>query len=180
MQPNVRYCPACAEALEVRDLGEDGRHPVCVRCGFVLWQNLKPCVDALIVRETGGQVDVLLGRRAVKPGKGKWDTPGGFLNADDAPEEKLVQCCAAEVGLRVRVAELIGAFTDAFEGGRIITLYYRCEAQDGEPRPGGVVDQVRWFPIVEPPRLAFAAAEQALKALRARLGRSRGAGGPVA
>ena len=169
MERELRYCPACAGPLELRELSDQGRHPACTRCGFILWQNLKPCVDALIVRGAGRDAEVLLGRRAIEPSKRLWDTPGGFLNVADTPEDRLMRACSAEMGIRVSVEELLGAFTDRFAGVPIVTLYYRCKPERGQPRPGEVVDQVRWFPVSQPPPLAFPAVEQALRVLRERL-----------
>lgn len=49
----LRYCPRCAGRLVWRSFGRERHpHPQCERCGFVLWQNPKPCVGAVVVRRT--------------------------------------------------------------------------------------------------------------------------------
>ena len=166
---DLRYCPRCAGPLELRSFEDQGQHPACLGCGYVLWQNLKPCVDALVVRHAETKPEVLLGRRTTEPARGKWDTPGGFLNVGDTPEGRLALACPPEVGISVRVRELLGAFADQFGEVPVITLYYWCDPEHGEPQPGKVVDDVRWFPLSDPPTLAFAATSSALVALRARL-----------
>jgi len=143
-------------------------HPVCQSCGFILWQNPKPSVQALIVRGMGREAEVLLGHREMGPGKRRWDTPGGFLNLGDEPEAALVRECRREFGVSIRVCELIGAFTDSVFGGEL-ALFYRCELESGEPRPADIVDAVAWFPVSAPPEMAFQSVEKAVRALQERL-----------
>jgi hypothetical protein len=83
-EAELRFCPLSAGKLELRPAG-DARleHPTCESCEFVLWQNRKPCVDALITRGTGRECEVLLGRQSNGSG---WDLPGNFLNATDMIE----------------------------------------------------------------------------------------------
>jgi ADP-ribose pyrophosphatase YjhB (NUDIX family) len=169
MTPTLRFCPACAGPLAESQIARHGAHPVCASCGFVLWQNLKPCVDALIVRTVKGWIEVLLGRRATEPNIGLWDTPGGFLNVGDTPESRLIEECRAEVGVNVRLLELVDARTDTFSNIPIVTLFYRCDAASGEPAPGEVIDRVQWFPLAQLPPLAYPAVQAALGTLRDRL-----------
>jgi ADP-ribose pyrophosphatase YjhB (NUDIX family) len=169
MASELRYCPACAGRLEIRPAGHPASpQPVCETCGFVLWQNPKPSVEALILQGNGRNAEVLLGRLGMEPGKGLWDAPGGFLNLGDEPEAALVRECQREFGVSVQVGELIRAFTDTFAGGTL-ALFYRCELQSGQPRPADIVDAVAWFPVTAPPEMAFESAEKAVRALQQRL-----------
>jgi len=169
MATGLRYCPVCSGGLEVRPAGHPASpHPVCRACGFVLWQNPKPSVDALILRGKGRDSEVLLGRRGMAPGKGRWTAPGGFLNLGDEPEGALIRECQRELDVTVLVCELIGAFTDTFAGGEV-ALFYRCELQSGEPRPADIVDEVAWFPVLTPPEMAFESEQKAINALQRRL-----------
>ncbi|MGH9199078.1 MAG: NUDIX hydrolase [Acidimicrobiia bacterium] len=169
MVSKLRYCPACAGTLEIRPAGHPASpQPVCQTCGFVLWQNPKPSVQALILRGNGRSAEVLLGRLGMGPSKGRWTAPGGFLNLGDEPEPALIRECERELGVSVRVSELIGAFTDTFAGGEL-ALFYRCELQSGEPRPADIVDAVAWFPVLASPEMAFESEGKAVRALQERL-----------
>jgi 8-oxo-dGTP diphosphatase len=169
MPSDLRYCPACAGTLEVRPAGHPASlHPVCQTCGFTLWQNPKPSVEALILRYQGHESEILLGRVGSGPSKGRWSTPGGFLNLGDEPEPSLIRECQRELGVLVRVCELIGAFTDAFAGGEV-ALFYRCQLESGEPRPADIVDAVAWFPVTAPPELSLDSERKAVQTLRERL-----------
>lgn len=163
---DLNYCPRCAGALEPRPAGDAGlAHPTCVSCGYVLWQNRKPCVDALIVRGDGTATEVLLGRQS----DGGWDLPGNFLNATDMIETALQRECRREMGIDVQVGELLCAVEDTFAGMPIVTLVYLCTVRTGEPRPADLIDEVRWFPLAEPPEAIPVAAQRAIAELRRRL-----------
>ncbi|MBI5288830.1 MAG: NUDIX hydrolase [Chloroflexi bacterium] len=167
-----RYCPRCAEHSEWRDAGHPpSLQPVCQSCGFVAWQNLKPSVEALIVRDDGSVTQVLLGRLGMGPGKGRWDIPGGFLNADDRLHDALRRECLREMGVDVAIGELLGVFEDEFAGSRIISIIYVCRIASGEPRAADIVDEVAWFPIDQTPEIAYPAVRDALASLRERIGR---------
>jgi ADP-ribose pyrophosphatase YjhB (NUDIX family) len=167
----LRFCPRCAGALEVRDVGHPASaHPTCVTCGFVLWQNLKPSIEALIARGHGPETEVLLGRRSMTDGSVAWDLPGGFLNSGDRLHDALRRECLREMGVHVDVRELLGVFEDVFAGIRIISIVYVCGIVSGEPRGADIIDEARWFPLRATPPGAYSAVEEAIAALRSRVG----------
>jgi 8-oxo-dGTP diphosphatase len=165
------FCPRCAERLEWRGVEySDVLHPVCPSCAFILWQNVKPSVDALIVRGEARHVEVLLGRQTAARANGKWGIPGGFLNAGDRIEPALVRECRREMGIEVAVGDLVGAFEGMFYDMPIVDLIYACTIASGEPRAADLIDEVRWFPLGDPPPLAFEIEGEAMDVLRRKLG----------
>ena len=171
MAGDLRFCPRCAGALEVRNVGHPASpHPACAACGFVLWQNLKPSIEALIVRGDGAATEVLLGRRQMDSGETLWDLPGGFLNADDRLRDALRRECLREMAIGVEVGALLGVFEDVFAGSRIISIVYVCAVVSGEPRGADIIDEARWFPLRDTPPVAYAAVGEAIAAMRARAG----------
>ena len=171
MAGDLRFCPCCAGALEVREVGHPASpHPTCVVCGFVLWQNLKPSVEALIVRGHGVGTEVLLGKLGMGPGETLWDLPGGFLNADDRLRDALRRECLREMGIEVEVRDLLGVFEDVFAGRRIISIVYICGVVSGEPRGADIIDEARWFPLLDTPPVAYAAVGEAIAVMRDRVG----------
>lgn len=169
----LKFCPRCAGPLRRRRRAHERiAHPTCTRCSFVLWQNPKPTVGALILRGCGEDRQILLSRRAVEPHRGLWDVPGGFMDPDETPEEAVVRECREEMGIEVRVGTFVGTFLDAYQGDeRTLNLHYRCEVIAGEPCPSSDVDLVRWFPLRRVPRLAFHNGARAVRALRRQLER---------
>jgi 8-oxo-dGTP diphosphatase len=149
----MRYCPHCAHSLEQR-LAYDRLRLICPACGFVHFR--RPRVGVSVLVEQEGQV--LLVRRAVDPGRGKWCLPSGFVEWDESPETAAVRECAEETGLVVgRLALLeVTHYTDDFRG-QGINLTYRAQVAGGILRPGDDAAVARFFPRGElPPADAIA------------------------
>ena len=72
------FCPICSGRLESRLLkaGEPERL-VCSQCGFVFYLDPKIAVGTIIRAQDGG---IVLVRRAIEPGFGKWVFPGGYVD----------------------------------------------------------------------------------------------------
>ena len=102
---------------------------------------------------------MLLARRAREPDQGKWDLPGGFLEAGEHPLDGLRRELREETGLDVEPLDFVGVWMDVYgeDGAPTLNLYWRCRA-DGEPHAADDIDEVRWFaPDALPPdeQLAF-------------------------
>src|SRR5712671_4113779 len=74
-----RFCPRCGSALERRLLkSTEPERLVCTGapCGFVFYLDPKIAVGTIIDVGSGRLV---LCRRAIEPGYGKWVFPGGYV-----------------------------------------------------------------------------------------------------
>ena len=87
------FCVQCGAPLVTRII--EGRElEACPDDDFVLWRD--PKVAAAVVVEADG--GIVLGRRAIEPGRGLWCLPGGFVNHDEDPAVAAVRECWEEVG----------------------------------------------------------------------------------
>jgi 8-oxo-dGTP diphosphatase len=95
---------------------------------------------------------VLLVRRAVEPGEGKWSLPSGFVEWDESPETAAVRECEEETGLEVGGIELLDVlhYTDDFRGPGI-NLLFRARVLGGQLHPGDDAGAVRFFSSAEIP-----------------------------
>ena len=167
-----RFCPACGAALETRrPPGDDRDRQVCTRCGRVHYRNAKPCAEVLVVRD--GRV--LLVQRAIAPARGKWDIPGGFLEADEHPEAGAIRELREETGLAITLTGLLGIYLDGYHYGAddeaTLTLCYLATAE-GEPQAADDAAAVAWFgtdALPPPDEIAFRHQPQALADWRARM-----------
>jgi 8-oxo-dGTP diphosphatase len=150
----MRYCPHCTHPLEKR-LAFDRLRSVCPACGFVHFRTPKVGVSVLV--EDKGRI--LLARRAVDPGKGKWGLPSGFVEWDESPEAAAIRECAEETGLVATKLELLDVthYTDDYRGPGV-NFTYRAHVFSGTLQPGDDAAQVRFFAPTELPsadRVAF-------------------------
>ena len=163
MTKNFRYCPFCASPV-VEKVRFNALRPVCSACGFVQFHDPKVAVIALVLHEDR----VLLIQRAVDPGKGEWSLPGGYMDAGEMPQEALQRELQEEVGLRIKIGELLEIFPMVGdEGERIgIVLAFQVEPSDSPEIPF-VADDAQdagWFSSDDiPAKLAFESTEMLLK-----------------
>src|SRR3954468_12424277 len=73
-----RFCPRCGGPLERRMLkATEPERLVCTPCGFVFYLDPKIAVGTIIASKSGR---IVLVRRAIDPGYGKWVFPGGYVD----------------------------------------------------------------------------------------------------
>jgi len=160
---NYEFCPKCAGRLEATNVS----HPVCLKCGYVFYQNSKPTASAVI---QDGEGKVLLVKRAMEPSYGKWDLPGGFLENGEDPIVGLKREAKEELSLAVEPGNILTVCVDeyGYEKGELYTLnlFYRSKAQ-GKIKLDKENSEYGWFGKDEIPwnELAFKNTHVALKAL---------------
>jgi ADP-ribose pyrophosphatase YjhB (NUDIX family) len=108
-------------------------------------------VGAIIFRGT----EVLLVKRGRPPALGKWSIPGGLVELGESMEASVRREVLEEVGLEVRVIDLVAALDRViFDGdGRIeyhyILLDFLCEVLGGSLNAGSDADECRFVPMDE-------------------------------
>lgn len=130
------FCPRCGSPIR-----NEGWRASCDACGLVEYANSAPAVQALVVRD--GRV--LLARRALDPGAGMWDLPGGFLDEGEEPLVGLRREIAEETGLAIEPGPFLGAFVEPYEGRFVLGLTWAVSAPAGEPAAEDDVAELRWF-----------------------------------
>jgi len=155
-----RHCPRCGGRLERRLVfHHDPPRPVCEVCGFVFYLDPKVAVGA-ICRVDGG---IVLLRRGIEPGYGKWVYPGGYVDRGETLEGAARREALEEVHLEVRIVRLVNAYS--YEGRPVIVLVYAAEVVGGELSCGEEALEVRAFPAEAIPwdDLAFRSTSEALR-----------------
>jgi ADP-ribose pyrophosphatase YjhB (NUDIX family) len=122
-----RFCPVCGGALERRTLkSSEPERPVCAQCGFVFYLDPKVAVGTII--ETGG--GIVLVRRAIEPGYGKWVFPGGYVDRGEPLTSAAVREAREESGLDVRIDGLVNIYS--YPGRAPVIVVYAASALSGE------------------------------------------------
>jgi ADP-ribose pyrophosphatase YjhB (NUDIX family) len=160
-----RMCPRCGAGL-----GREAGHVSCRACGFVFYANPAPTASALCLDDDRR---LLLARRAHEPFRGRWDTPGGFVEEDEHPLDALRRELREETGLEIEPLEFFGVWMDRYGAGdddRVtLNLFWTVRAVGGEERPDDDVAELCWFALDElpaPHEVAFRRIADVLAAFR--------------
>jgi len=148
MQPDDKHCPACAAALESKDVAGRQR-PVCSQCGRVIYYDPKVAATCIVER----QGTVLMVRRAVEPGIGLWSMPGGYVDRGEVVEEAAAREVLEETGLEVEVERLVGLFSE--RGQPVMVAAFAARETGGSLAAGPETYEVGFFPLGSLPELAF-------------------------
>lgn len=163
--PGYRFCPRCGSELEVRLIkaGEPERL-VCLGCGYVFYLDPKVAVGTIIVNEEGA---VLLVRRAIEPGYGKWVFPGGYVDRGEPVNAAAVREAREECGLVVTLDRLIDVYS--YPGRAPVVIVYAATMVSGEIMCDDEGLEARFFAPDAVPwdELAFRSTREALRAFLA-------------
>jgi ADP-ribose pyrophosphatase YjhB (NUDIX family) len=114
-----RFCPRCGGEFEWRRLKPlEPERPVCARCGFVLYLDPKVAVGTIISTADGRLVLV---RRAIEPGYGKWVFPGGYVDRGERLTVAAIREAREECGLDVRIDSLVNIYS--YRHSPVIAVY---------------------------------------------------------
>jgi ADP-ribose pyrophosphatase YjhB (NUDIX family) len=155
-----RHCPMCGGRLESRIvMRHDPPRLVCADCSFVFYLDPKVAVGAIATRDGG----IVLLRRAIEPGYGKWVFPGGYVDRGETLEQAGRREALEEIGADIRVGPLLNVYS--YERGPVIVVVYAAQLPDGELRGGEEALEVRLFAPAEIPwdELAFRSTREALR-----------------
>jgi ADP-ribose pyrophosphatase YjhB (NUDIX family) len=135
------FCTQCARKLETREMGPGRTVPFCPGCGAVHWIDPKVAAGVLIVRNDR----VLLVKRAIEPGYGKWTFPGGHVDRGETVEEAALRETLEECGAIADLGDLLGLFS--YPGRPVVIAVYRGTLAPGsrEPHAGDETLEVGWF-----------------------------------
>jgi len=148
----MQYCIKCGGVLEAKEIDSRSRQ-VCRQCGSVHYRNPLPVVVGVLSRDDG---KILLIRRGIDPGKGKWALPGGFMEEDESPQEAVLREIEEEIGIKEELAGLIGVYKSKSElYGPVVIIGYKITFQSRIYSPGKEVSEVKSFPKNHLPPLAF-------------------------
>jgi ADP-ribose pyrophosphatase YjhB (NUDIX family)/predicted RNA-binding Zn-ribbon protein involved in translation (DUF1610 family) len=124
---SYRFCPRCGSALERRLLkATEPERLVCVSCGFVFYLDPKIAVGT-IIRSMSDRL--VLVRRAIDPGYGKWVFPGGYVDRGETLTAAAVREAREECGLDVRLEGLVNIYS--YAGRAPVIVVYAATAVGG-------------------------------------------------
>jgi 8-oxo-dGTP diphosphatase len=144
----ICYCPHCGGPISHRSV--DGQlRPSCVTCNATFYQDPKLAVAVLVETSDG----LVLQRRKIDPGMGKWTFPSGYVERGERVEDAAVREAAEETGLNVQLDGLIGLYSHS--GNPVVLAVFAAEAIGGAFTVSEESHEVGAFPPDKLPELAF-------------------------
>ena len=153
------FCERCGSPLAWTEI--EGRpRQQCGGCGWVVYIDPKVASGVIVTWEGG----VVLLKRAIEPGYGKWVFPGGYTDVGEPTTVAAAREALEEVGLQVEVLDLVGVYS--YRGERVVLVVYDGRVVAGEPRGNDETLDVKAFPVDQIPwdELAFPSTREALEA----------------
>ena len=117
------------------------------------YKSPKLTADGAIVKEN----KILLIKRKNNPFKNKWALPGGFVEYNEKVEDAVVREVLEETGLKTKIIDLIGIYSDPNRDprGHTVTVVYLLKIENGKIKVGDDAVDARFFYIADLPDLSF-------------------------
>jgi ADP-ribose pyrophosphatase YjhB (NUDIX family) len=155
-----RFCPRCGGGLDKRVVKPaEPKRLVCQACSFIFYQDPK-VVAGTVFMLSGG---IVLLKRGVEPGLGKWVFPGGYVDRGESVPEAAVRETKEESRLDIRLGRLLNVYS--YPRSPNVIVVYTAEVIGGELTAGDESVEARIFSPSEVPwdDLAFDSTKDALK-----------------
>ena len=162
--PPYKFCPVCGSALEPRVLKITEPKRLCCTnsaCGFIFYLDPKIAVGTII--RLGGDSRIVLVKRAIEPGYGKWVFPGGYVDRGEEITLAALREAKEEAGLDVRLDHLINVYS--YAGRSPVIVVYAATMIAGEMATDDEGLEIREFGLDQIPwdDLAFQSTRDGLR-----------------
>jgi ADP-ribose pyrophosphatase YjhB (NUDIX family) len=152
----MKFCSECAHpvVLAIPEGDNRPRH-VCTHCGTIHYENPKMVIGSVPVWDRGGELKVLLCKRAIEPRYGYWTLPAGFMENAETTAEAAQRETEEEAGAHIELGQLFTMLNVAHV--HQVHLFYLARLRDLDFAPGIESLDVRMFAEHEIPwsELAF-------------------------
>jgi 8-oxo-dGTP diphosphatase len=152
------HCPRCGQLLPAAP------PTACAACGYAVFVNPRPTASIILL--DGDRYLALL--RAREPNAGRWDLPGGFCDGWEHPVDTAVREAREELHVNVRLDRFVGMYLGEYryqdELLPVLDLFWTASIVDGVLNPDpSEADDHAWLPLRDPPPMAFATQDAALR-----------------
>lgn len=155
-----RFCPRCGSPLASRKLkAHEPKRLICQGCDFVFFLDPKVAVGTILPLDGG----VVLLKRGIHPGYGRWVFPGGFVDRGEGVKEAAVREAKEETNLEIRIARLLNVYSSP--GNPVVLIVFIGEVAGGRLEARDECLEAKVFKPGEIPwdELGFPSTAQALR-----------------
>lgn len=143
---NSQFCGTCGQKTRAHtcDLAK-----ICIGCAREIYPSLSPAIVVLITKDK----EILLGR-SPHFSTGVYSNLAGFIEPGESAEQTIVREVKEEVGISVKNIHYLGSQSWPFE--HTFMLAFKADYASGELTVNTQeLEDAKWFPIDELPRLPF-------------------------
>ena len=151
----------CGNPLETRVVkASEPARLACGACDFIFYMDPKVAVGTIV---RAADQRVVLVKRAIEPGYGKWVFPGGYVDRGEVITDAAMREAREECGLEVRLDGLVNIYS--YADRPVIIIVYAATAIGGELCSDDECLDARLFKTDELPwnELAFRSTHDALR-----------------
>ncbi len=149
---DIKFCTACGSPVHLKTPADDDHtRAVCGNCGLVHYSNPKVVVGC--IPELDGKI--LLCRRNIEPGKGRWTLPAGYLENGESVQDGAVRETREETLADVEIIEPYRLFNITFVDQ--IYVMFRARLLSGQFGPTRESTDVKLYELQNIPwdKIAF-------------------------
>jgi ADP-ribose pyrophosphatase YjhB (NUDIX family) len=158
--PKFIFCPICKNRL-LRKQIDRYKRLTCQKCGWIYYKNPLP-VAVCVVKNKKGLV--LIAKRNLKPGINKWALPGGFIEANEAPEKACLRELEEETGLKGVVKRLLGVYSHkTLQYGSLLIVGYEVSVFSNRVVLSNELKEAKFFNKKNVPFIPFLSHRKMLK-----------------
>ena len=95
-------------------------------------KEMRVCAAVIVRKNEKGQREVLCGQRTAGRHKGKWEFPGGKVEAGETLTQAVLREIKEELGCVVCVKKQIASVKTAHQSGTINVSFFLCELCEGQ------------------------------------------------
>ncbi len=157
-----RHCPVCGAEFQSKVVRENEPPRLVCKdesCNFIFY--LDPKLVACVIVEKDDKIILL--KRAMRPERGKWVMPGGYIDRGEKVEEAAVRETREECEIDIELKDLFGVYS--YPGYLEVVIVYLAEYKSGIIAAGDETTDTKLIDIEEIPwdNLAFESTRDALK-----------------
>jgi len=121
------FCPRCGGGLDRRVVkANEPKRLVCQACSFIFYQDPKVVAGTVFTLDGG----IVLLKRGVEPGLGKWVFPGGYVDRGESVQEAAIRETKEESQVDVKLGPLLNVYS--YPRSPNVIVVYTADIVGGE------------------------------------------------